>query len=130
MYLDASAILAILLREPDGPALAARIQRAAKIMTSPVSILEATVNLARAAQMPVNAAETVVAAFLELVKAQTVSITPEIGRRAIGAYARYGRGSGHAAKLNLGDVFAYACAKAHRVELLYKGKDFQHTDLA
>ena len=38
--------------------------------------------------------------------------------------------TGHGAKLNLGDVFSYACAKAYRVPLLYKGNDFAKTDLA
>ncbi len=37
---------------------------------------------------------------------------------------------GHKADLNFGDCFAYACAKAHRLSLLYKGNDFSQTDLA
>jgi ribonuclease VapC len=131
MYLDASAILAIVLNEPDGPALSRRIQQApTKIITSPVSILEATINLARTAGMAVATAEAAIAAFLATVGAQTVSITPEIGRAALAAYALYGRGFNSRAALNMGDVFSYACAKAYKVALLYKGKDFQHTDLA
>ena len=46
------------------------------------------------------------------------------------AYARYGKGRGHPARLNLGDCFAYAMAKQHGVPLLYKGDDFSQTDLA
>ena len=49
---------------------------------------------------------------------------------ALAAYARYGKGSGHPARLNLGDCFAYAMAKQHGVPLLYKGDDFSQTDLA
>jgi ribonuclease VapC len=52
-----------------------------------------------------------------------------MGRRAIEAYAAYGKGQGSKARLNLGDVFAYASAKCYGVPSLYKGKDFIHTDL-
>jgi ribonuclease VapC len=59
-----------------------------------------------------------------------VAITPEIGRRALAAGAIYGKGVGHRADLNFGDCFAYACAKQLGVPLIYKGKDFAHTDIA
>lgn len=49
---------------------------------------------------------------------------------ALEAYQNYGRGSGHPAKLNFGDCFAYACAKTNGAALLYKGNDFAETDLA
>lgn len=48
---------------------------------------------------------------------------------ALDAYQRYGKGTGHPAKLNMGDCFAYACAKTNNARLLYKGVDFTHTDL-
>jgi ribonuclease VapC len=48
---------------------------------------------------------------------------------AIKAFADYGKGSGHPAQLNLADCLSYACAKAQSIPLLYKGKDFSHTDL-
>jgi len=46
------------------------------------------------------------------------------------AYRDFGKGSGHAARLNFGDCFAYALAKAAGEPLLYKGTDFSHTDIA
>lgn len=49
---------------------------------------------------------------------------------ALDAYQTYGRNSGHAAKLNMGDCFAYACTKTNNATLLYKGDDFAKTDLA
>ena len=49
---------------------------------------------------------------------------------AFEAFHRYGKRSGHPARLNLGDCFAYACAKANDARLLYKGDDFARTDLA
>jgi ribonuclease VapC len=60
---------------------------------------------------------------------QIVPITPEIGRIAIDAFARFGR-SNHPARLNMGDCFAYACAHSLDVPLLCKGEDFSQTDIA
>jgi ribonuclease VapC len=44
------------------------------------------------------------------------------------AYRDFGKGSGHRAKLNFGDCFAYALAKVTGEPLLYKGDDFSQTD--
>jgi ribonuclease VapC len=56
-------------------------------------------------------------------------VTPEQARLAREAYRDFGKGSGHPAKLNLGDCFAYALAKATGEPLLFKGDDFVHTDV-
>ena len=48
---------------------------------------------------------------------------------ALDAYQTYGKGR-HPAGLNMGDCFAYACAKVNDARLLYKGDDFARTDLA
>lgn len=50
-------------------------------------------------------------------------------RLAADAFERYGRGSGHPARLNLGDCLAYAAARAHAAPLLFKGEDFAGTDV-
>jgi ribonuclease VapC len=50
-------------------------------------------------------------------------------RLAREAYARYGKGSGSPARLNLGDCFSYALAKTTGQPLLFKGDDFTHTDV-
>lgn len=50
-------------------------------------------------------------------------------RIAADADRRYGRGTGHPARLNFGDCLAYAAAKAHHAPLLFKGNDFLHTDV-
>ncbi len=60
--------------------------------------------------------------------AQTLDITAEIGRNAVQAFNAFGRGR-HKAALNMGDCFAYACAKAHDLQLLCKGNDFPFTDI-
>ena len=46
------------------------------------------------------------------------------------AFVAFGKGSGHAAALNFGDVFSYALAKVRGLPLLYKGSDFSETDIA
>jgi len=131
MYLDASAILALVLEEPEAPDLARRIDGARTgLMTSPVSVTEAVLRCASAKNIAIPAARELIGEALAALAVESVSITPEIGDAAIRAYARYGKGSGHPAQLNLGDVFSYACAKNHGVPLLYKGNDFIHTDLA
>ncbi|MGL5824550.1 MAG: type II toxin-antitoxin system VapC family toxin [Nocardioides sp.] len=60
---------------------------------------------------------------------EIVALTDEHARIARRAYQEYGRGSGHPAKLNLGDTFSYALATAERDELLFKGAVFTHTDV-
>ena len=63
---------------------------------------------------------------------QTQSSVVAVGdaecRLALDAYARFGKGR-HPARLNMGDCFAYACARSHGVPLLYKGDDFALTDI-
>ncbi|MEZ5088710.1 MAG: type II toxin-antitoxin system VapC family toxin [Micropruina sp.] len=57
-------------------------------------------------------------------------VTEEQVRAARQAFRDYGRGSGHAARLNLGDCFSYALASVRRQPLLFVGDDFARTDLA
>ena len=57
-------------------------------------------------------------------------VTEEQAHIARQAYRDYGRGSGHPARLNFGDCFAYALARATGEPLLFKGGDFRHTDIA
>ena len=51
------------------------------------------------------------------------------GSLALRAAARYGKGSGHPAKLTMGDCFSYARARMLGVPLLFVGDDFNHTDV-
>ncbi len=56
-------------------------------------------------------------------------VTEAHARLAREAFRAYGRGSGHPARLNFGDCFTYALAKATGEPLLYKGNDFRQTDI-
>jgi ribonuclease VapC len=138
MFLDASAIVAILAREPDADALIAKIRTSpTRLYFSPLSLFEAAAGLARAKTIGVQvipetiagALDAVVELFNEL-DAQEIVITSNIARDALSAMRIYGRAAGHPARLNLGDCFAYACARTANVPLLYKGDDFAKTDLA
>jgi len=57
-------------------------------------------------------------------------VTDEQVRIARSAWRRFGKGSGHAARLNFGDCFSYALAHSLGEELLYKGVDFANTAVA
>jgi ribonuclease VapC len=128
MFVDASAIVAILLEEADAPALTRRLEGAVEAFSSPVAIYEAVLGVARVRNVPILAAATILDRFIEQAAIRLISITPEIGCDAALAFERYGRGR-HPAALNMGDCFAYACARTLELPLLYKGNDFPHTDI-
>ena len=67
--------------------------------------------------------------LLELFQVVVEPVTPGQARRAREAYRDFGRGSGHPARLDYGDVFSYALATELRAPLLFKGTDFTHTDV-
>jgi ribonuclease VapC len=128
MFLDASAIIAIIVREADADTLGARLARAASVYTSPIAVYEAVLGLARIGAISIGDARAVLDRFLEEVRALIVPIDTEIGRAAVQAFERYGKGR-HQAALNMGDCFAYACACGIDVPLLCKGNDFPQTDV-
>lgn len=127
MFIDASAAIAILSGEEDGAVLAGKLEGAEKCFISPLAIYETVAGLARKRACPIEEAEALVNAFVGEVGAELVDISEPVGRLAIEAFARYGKGR-HRADLNLGDCFAYAVARFHGVPLLFKGNDFVHTD--
>ena len=129
IVLDASAIVAIITGEPEGDALTEALGRASEITTSPVAVYEATLGLVRILRRSVEDAETDVMEFLRLARVVVQPIRPETAHVALEAFARYGKGRGHRARLNLGDCFIYAQAKVGGASLLYKGEDFSKTDI-
>ncbi|HVA11751.1 MAG TPA: type II toxin-antitoxin system VapC family toxin [Stellaceae bacterium] len=129
MFLDASAIVAILARESDATSLSARLARAIKIYVSPVCIYEAVLGLARKENFSLADARRIVDRLIGELRAEIIPIDAEIGDAAIDAFERFGKGR-HAASLNLGDCFAYACARQRDVPMLSKGNDFPRTDIA
>jgi len=129
MFLDASAIIAIIARESDAAALTGRLRQANEVHTSPIAVYEAVLGLARIGNTSIQDAQLVVDRFLEEARAQLMLISAEIGRSAIAVFDRFGRGR-HRAALNMGDCFAYACACSLDLPILAKGDDFPQTDIA
>lgn len=130
MFVDASAMVAILALEPGHEALALRLDSEDRRVTSPLAVFESVLALARDQRVGLENARSIAEQFLQRLKVEVLSIEPVSAGLALDAHARFGKGTGHPARLNFGDCFAYAMAKQHGVPLLYKGDDFAQTDLA
>jgi antitoxin VapB len=70
-----------------------------------------------------------VQSFIESNDLKFVTIGERELNLATQAYAEFGKGR-HPVALNMGDCFAYACAKANQAKLLFKGEDFTKTDIS
>ena len=112
----------MLTREPDADALLSALAAADGAETTPIASYEAVLGVSRKRQWSVAEAETHVVDFLRAAGIAVQPIQPETAHVALEAFARYGKGSGHPARLNLGDCFIYAQAKAGGASLLYKGE--------
>jgi ribonuclease VapC len=128
MFIDASAVIAIIADEPDRLSLSLRLAQAAAVFVSHIVVYEATTALARQRACPIEGAEGLVGAFVEETRAGMIEIDSAIARDAARAFARFGRGR-HRAGLNMGDCFSYACARCRDLPLLFKGNDFVYTDI-
>jgi ribonuclease VapC len=130
MFVDASAIVGILTREADADSLIEHLEHAAEPITSAVAVFEATLGLCRKHHVSVEEAERDVTDFVAAARIDLVPIAAPDATTALAAFARYGKGRGHPAQLNMGDCFAYAVARNNRTTLLFKGDDFGKTDIA
>ena len=124
MIVDTSALIAILRQEPDASELSRVLAAADQPRMSVANFVEAGV-VADGARDPLVSRE--LDDLIRLARIEIVPVTMGQGRLAREAYRDFGRGSGHAAKLNFGDCFAYALAKDSGEPLLYKGNDFAAT---
>jgi ribonuclease VapC len=127
VIIDSSALIAILRAEPDAQVYASAIADASSRRVSAVNFVESAVVI-DASRDPIATRR-----FDEFIREASISIEPvteaqaQIAREA---YRDFGKGSGHKARLNFGDCFAYALAKTMGEPLLFKGSDFAHTDVA
>jgi len=120
---DTSALMAILLDEPEADACIAALEAEDGLLISAGTVAEALIVAAR---------RNVGAAMKRLIDGlgfEVVVVTPASARRIAHAYASWGKGVNPAA-LNFGDCFAYEVAKEHGCRLLYVGNDFAQTDVA
>jgi ribonuclease VapC len=123
---DTSALIAILLREPEADSFLKIIVEAEGCLMSSVSLLEASMVLAGRSGDAHSWAE--LDTLIARGGIEVVAHDAELARTARAAFLRYGRGR-HPAALNLGDCAAYAVARHHDLPLLFKGNDFPQTDL-
>lgn len=125
MVIDTSAILAILLQEPDADRYARAIEADPERLLSSASLLEAGIVLLgrEGPEALQDLADFVVEGGITV-----EPVTADLAWRALHAYERFGKGR-HRAALNFGDCFAYALARSARQPLLFKGRDFAATDV-
>ena len=121
MIVDTSALIAILHDEIDAPRMATAIDVADTRRISAANYLEIGIVI-DAQRDPV--ASRRVDELIESARIKIVPVTESQARLAREAYRDFGRGSGHRARLNFGDCFAYALAKESGEPLLFKGNDF------
>jgi len=123
---DTSAIIAIVFNEPERSAFRQSIMLAGRALISTASVLEVKM-VAYARRGP--RAAVLVEDLLRLPMFQVTPPGPADLDAAFAAFVAYGKGSGHPAALNYGDLFAYALAKVRNLPLLFKGADFAETDI-
>ncbi|MCB0930061.1 MAG: type II toxin-antitoxin system VapC family toxin [Mycobacterium sp.] len=126
MIVDTSAVIAVLQDKPESPRILDALGAADHASISAATLLELNI-VADTRRDPVRTA-----AFDALIGAMALTVVPVTAEHATIArhgYSRYGRGSGHPARLNFGDCFSYALAIADDEPLLFIGDDFGQTDV-
>lgn len=126
MVLDTSAIIASITNEQDSSRFRAAMLGAESLLISSVAVLETRiVLLARLGQDAVGL-------FEELLENSGIVVVPfdsEMAKAAFDAFRRFGKGQAHPAQLNIVDCAVYALAKTLSQPLLFKGNDFDRTDV-
>lgn len=122
---DTSALVAIVLGEPDAEQHATALQESPARLSA-VSAVEAAI-VVRARQGPDAARDLQL--LIEGAVDEVISVDEHHASAAISAWNRFGKGR-HPAGLNFGDTFAYALAAVDGIPLLFKGDDFRQTDIA
>lgn len=122
MIVDSSVIAAICLGEPDATTYVDVLEFAQNTKISAATYVEAAAVLDKRRPGSLDI-------FINGLNAEIVPVDHAQAMRARAAYTSYGKGSGHRAALNFGDCFSYALAMEHNDVLLYKGTDFDHTDV-
>ena len=130
IFVDASALVAMMTNEPEDGQLVDTLTAHRERFYSAIAHWEAAAAVARKRKTGAIMAEVDVADFAKTFAIRLLPLRLEEMRGALEAYDRYGRRSNHPAQLNMGDCFAYAFAKLQSASLLYKGDDFSKTDLA
>jgi ribonuclease VapC len=129
IFADASALIAIVAKESEAGAFVDILEQDAAPLCSAMSLWETVAGMTKNYRFAVPAARSRVGLFLEALNFRFVDVGAREFELAADAFARFGKGR-HPAALNMGDCFAYACARANEAKLLFKGDDFPKTDIA
>jgi ribonuclease VapC len=123
---DTSAIVAIAFNEPERELFLSKIVSAKLALICAATLVETRIVIrAKSSHAAINFIDE----LLTLPTFEVVAADKHIADIASQAYVNYGKGSGHPAQLNFGDVFSYALAKSRDIPLLFKGADFSQTDV-
>jgi ribonuclease VapC len=125
MVVDTSALVAVLLREPEADQFSQALANAPIRLLSAVTRVELSFVIEGRKR---EAGRADLERLLQIGGFEVVSVTPRHAEIATDAFRRYGKGR-HQAGLNIGDCFSYALAVAMDDVLLFKGHDFIHTDI-
>ena len=126
IVVDTSALIAILQGEADAGRFASAIADSESALISAATVVETgIVMLGRHGPRGIDKVRT----LIQEGRLQVESVTEEHAELAIDAYDNYGKGRERRAKLNFGDCFSYALARATGLPLLFKGNDFSETDI-
>lgn len=125
MVVDTSAIVCIIRQEPETANLLRALARTRTRLVSVVSVVEAGIVLEKQFG---SAGSRELENAISALQLDVQPVSVEQGRQALLAFWRYGKGI-HPAALNFGDCFTYSLAKSTGLPLLFKGNDFNQTDL-
>lgn len=126
IVVDTSALVAVVFGEPEREAFVGRMEQAQRVLVSAVSVVE-TRMVVSGRRGPRGVVLLDELFRLPMIEVAAVGVAEMDA--AYAAFVLYGRGSGHRAALNFGDVFSYALAKVRGLPLLFKGDDFARTDI-
>jgi ribonuclease VapC len=129
MVIGTSALVALLAGEPDAPRIARAIEQAGHRLVPTIVCLEAAMVLSSALDRDPEEVAAVIAEALDEAGVESVAIDDDVARAAVAAFAQFGKGRGHPARLNLADCLVYAAARTANAPLLFIGDDFSHTDI-
>ncbi len=125
MVVDTSALICILLGEPEAVEFAGALAGASRLVISAPTWVEASIIIT--ARLGIEG-HALLIELLERTRVESVQFDGKLAHGAYAAWLQYGRGR-HPAGLNFGDCFSYALAKQRSEPLLYKGDDFTKTDI-
>ena len=126
MVLDSSAVIASITNEQDSSRFRMAMLGAENLLMSSISVLETRMVLQ--ARFGPEAVDL----FEELLKTSRIVVVPfdgEMAKAAFEGFRQFGKGQGHPAQLNIVDCAVYALAKVRSQPLLFKGSDFDQTDV-